>query len=415
MKSALTKILAIETSCDETAAAVLIGSITAKKPSFRIASSVVHSQIEIHKGMGGVVPEVAARAHMQYILPITEKALVDAKLALKDLHYIAVTSGPGLVVSLIVGTEFAKGLSLASGIPLLPTNHMSGHLYSAFAENPGKVKFPVLSLIVSGGHTMFVLMKDYKHYQVIGETVDDAAGEAFDKVARLLKLPYPGGPEISKLAKLGKTDIKFPRPMLSEQNFKFSFSGLKTAVLYYIERIQQAVPLNAQFSIAESRSLKNIERMQQAVPLNAQFSIAESRSLKNIERIRSGSPQQGNSGQKQNSEKTMRPLSKQQKADIAMSFENAVVDVLVTKALRAVKKYNCKTVSLSGGVAANTKLRESLQAMCTENKLDFSLPEFELCTDNAQMIAMAAYFHLYNGGKPTPPGKVKADPSWELK
>src|SRR6476469_9800792 len=299
-------ILAIETSCDETAASVLRGSITATKPSFKFLSSVVNSQIDIHKKTGGVVPEVAARAHMQNILPVTEKALRDAKLELKDIDYLAVTSGPGLVVSLIVGTEFAKGLSLATGIPLLPTNHMAGHLYSAFAQEPAKVKFPVLSIIVSGGHTMFLLMRDYKNYKVIGNTVDDAAGEAFDKVARLLKLPYPGGPEISKLALKGKTDLKFPRPMLAEQHFDFSFSGLKTAVLYYIERI------------TKSRT---------------------------------------------------RSLTPQEKADIAMSFENAVADVITKKAERAIKKYRCQTVSLSGGVAANRMLRSELENMCKANKV----------------------------------------------
>ncbi len=349
MKSTPTqmKLLAIETSCDETAASVLTGNTNSKMPQFSILSSVVKSQIEIHKKTGGVVPEVAARAHMQNIQPVVAKALADAKLKLSDIDYLAVTSGPGLVVSLIVGTEFAKGLSLATGIPLLPTNHMAGHLYSAFAKEPAKIKFPVLSLIVSGGHTMFILMRDLKNYKVIGNTVDDAAGEAFDKVARLLRLPYPGGPEISKLAKLGKTDIKFPRPMLHDQNFQFSFSGLKTAVLYHMDKLQK-------------------------------------------------------------------PISKQQKADIAMSFENAVVDVLTTKALRAVKKFGCKTVSLSGGVAANTALRKGLGEMCAENKIDFTVPDFEFCTDNAQMIAVAAYMNLRNGQQPIPTGKIKADPSWEL-
>jgi N6-L-threonylcarbamoyladenine synthase len=197
------KILAFETSCDETAAAVLVGTL-GTKPKFKIVSSVVKSQIGIHKKTGGVVPEVAARAHMQNILPVTEKALRDAKLTLEQIDYVAVTAGPGLVVSLIVGTEFAKGLALAANLPLIPVNHMAGHLYSAFAKHPAKVKFPVLSIIVSGGHTLLVLMKDYKHYTVIGSTVDDAAGEAFDKVARLLGLPYPGGPAISKLARQGR-------------------------------------------------------------------------------------------------------------------------------------------------------------------------------------------------------------------
>lgn len=350
----LINILAIETSCDETAASVLSGDLASAQPNFKFRSSVVKSQIEIHKKTGGVVPEVAAREHMVNILPVTEKALTDSKLKLNQIDYLAVTSGPGLVVSLIVGTEFAKGLSLASKIPLLPTNHMEGHLYSAFAKHPSKVKFPVLSIIVSGGHTMFVLMKDYKNYKVIGSTVDDAAGEAFDKIARLLKLPYPGGPEISKLAKYGKTDLKFPRPMLDKQNFQFSFSGLKTAVLYYIDKLTAQRKLNK------------------------------------------------------------RSLTKQEKCDIAMSFENAVVDVLTTKAQRAVTKYGCKTISLSGGVAANTALREALRYMCIDQKISFSVPDFELCTDNAQMIALAAYFNLRGGSKPVPAGKVKADPSWEI-
>lgn len=347
-------ILAIETSCDETAASVLSGNLTGVHPNFKFLSSVVKSQIDIHRKTGGVVPEVAAREHMVNILPVTEKALLDAKLKLNQVDYLAVTSGPGLVVSLIVGTEFAKGLSLASKVPLLPTNHMEGHLYSAFADQTKPVKFPVLSIIVSGGHTMFVLMKDYKNYKVIGSTVDDAAGEAFDKIARLLKLPYPGGPEISKLAKSGKTDLKFPRPMLDQKNFQFSFSGLKTAVLYYIDRVT-----------SQGKQKK-------------------------------------------------RSLTKQEKCDIAMSFENAVVDVLTTKALRATKKFGCKTISLSGGVAANTALRNSLKAMCSDSNIRFSVPDFELCTDNAQMIALAAYFNLRSGNKPVPAGKVKADPSWEI-
>lgn len=341
------KILAIETSCDETAASVLTGNLKGK-PNFQIKSSIVKSQIAIHKRTGGVVPEVAARAHMQNIKPVVDKALTHAKLKLSDINYIAVTSGPGLVVSLIVGTEFAKGLAVAGNIPLLPTNHMEGHLYSAFAKKPESVKFPVLSIIVSGGHTMLVVMKDFKNYKVIGSTVDDAAGEAFDKVARLLKLPYPGGPEISKLAKRGKTDVNFPRPMIGSKNFDFSFSGLKTAVLYYMDKL--------------------------------------------------GSP-----------------ISLQQKADIALSFEAAVVDVLTQKALRACMKYKCKTISLSGGVAANRPLRESLEKISKDNNLKFTVPDFELCTDNAQMIAIAAYFNLRAGQKPQKPSTVSANPAWEIK
>jgi len=340
-------ILAIESSCDETAAAVLQGTIHSSRPRFRMLSAVVKSQITLHQKTGGVVPEVAARAHIQNILPVTEKALHDAQLQLADIDYIAVTSGPGLVVSLIVGVEFTKGLALATGKPLIPTNHMAGHLYSAFADRPEKVKFPVLSLVVSGGHTMLMLMKSYQDYRVIGETRDDAAGEAFDKVARLLKLPYPGGPEVSKLAMSGKTDLKFTRPMLHENNFNFSFSGLKTAVLYYMDKLP-------------------------------------------------------------------RPINRQTKADIALSFERAVSDVLITKALRAAKKFHCKTISLSGGVAANKHLRTTLTQACQKNQLDLRIPTFELCTDNAQMIAIAAYFKLRHGYKPVNPVKVKADPRWEL-
>jgi tRNA N6-adenosine threonylcarbamoyltransferase len=343
-------ILAIESSCDETAAAVVAGNIRGSKPEFRILSSVIKSQIAIHQKTGGVVPEVAARAHIQNILPVTRKALNDAGVKLADLNYIAVTSGPGLVVSLIVGVEFAKGLSLATGLPLVPTNHMAGHLYSAFTAAPEKVNFPVLSIVVSGGHTMLILMEDYHHFRVIGETVDDAAGEAFDKVARLLTTEgqYRGGPQVSKLAKRGKTDLKFTRPMLHADNFKFSFSGLKTAVLYYMDKL-------------------------------------------------------------------VKPISPQQKADIAMSFERAVADVLVTKAMRAAKNYGCKTVSLSGGVAANTHLRKTLAVACREAKLALNIPPFELCTDNAQMIAIAAYFKLRGGSQPVSPARVKANPHWELR
>lgn len=329
----------------------MAGKTTAKNPQFKFLSSVIKSQIVIHKKTGGVVPEVAARAHMANIMPVVHKTLTDAQVQLDDIDYIAVTAGPGLVVSLIVGTEFAKALSLATHKPLLPTNHMAGHLYSAFQTKPSAIKFPVLSIIVSGGHTMLVVMRDYKNYQVIGSTVDDAAGEAFDKIARLLNLPYPGGPQISKLALKGKSDIGFPRPMLNADNYDFSFSGLKTAVLYYIDKIT------------------------------------------------------GNGKVK---------LKAQDKADIALSFENAVVEVLASKSLRACRQYQCRTVALSGGVAANRALRQSLAKLCRQNELEFIVPDPELCTDNAQMIALAAYFHLYNGGRAVPPAQVKANPAWEI-
>jgi N6-L-threonylcarbamoyladenine synthase len=346
MKKSEVKILAIETSCDETAAAILHGKLGNKNPEFKILSSVVNSQIEIHKKSGGVIPEVAARAHVKNIVPVVKETLSKAKIDLNDIDYFAVTSGPGLIVSLVIGVEFTKALAMTTGKKIIPTNHMAGHLYSAFAEKPAKTSFPVVSLIVSGGHTMLMVLKDYKHYKVIGSTVDDAAGEAFDKVAKLLNLPYPGGPEISKLAEKGKPDFVFPRPMLNQKNFDFSFSGLKTSVRYHL--LEQPAKTN------------------------------------------------------------------QLKANVARAFEDAVVDTLVTKTIRAAQKYNAKTIALSGGVAANKKLRETLAKESQKNKINFTKPSFELCTDNAQMIAIAAYMRLLQGFKPVSYNKVNANPNWEL-
>ena len=339
-------ILAIESSTDETAACVLTGDISARQPKFNILSSVVRSQILLHRKYGGVVPELAAREHIKHIEPVVKKALADVNLQLSDLDYIAVTAGPGLVPALVVGVEFAKTISNALGIPLLPINHMEGHMYSAFGgESPiANIKYPIISLIVSGGHTMLVLMKDEKNYKVIGSTVDDASGEAFDKVARLLGLPYPGGPEISKLAETTKsTSVKFPRPMLNQKNFDFSFSGLKTAVVNYVK-----------------------------------------------------------------------DHPKYNKAEIAKDFQDAVVDVLVQKTTRAAIAHKAKTITLTGGVAANKELRKKLQDASSGLRVQFIVPPFSLCTDNAGMIAIAAYLKLKNGMKPVPVSKVKADPAWEI-
>ena len=346
-KSSQINILAVESSCDETAGAILTGSLKTSTSQFKMVSSVKKSQITTHRKTGGIVPEVAARQHMQDIMPVIQQTLKNAKMKLSDVDYFAITTGPGLVVSLIVGTEFIKGLSYALNKPIIPTNHMAGHMYSAFGINPDKVKFPVLSVIVSGGHTMLVVMKSFYDYKVIGETVDDAAGEAFDKVARILGLPYPGGPEISKLAKNGKTDISFPRPMIKEPNFNFSFSGLKTAVLYYTDKLPPK-------------------------------------------------------------------FTPQQKADIAMSFENAVVDVITIKAIKAAQKYVCQTITLSGGVSANAKLRKTLKEKAAHNDIQFIAPSSELCTDNAQMIAIAAYFKLRNNYQPVNPKSVQVNPHWNI-
>jgi|SRR3989344_5779288 len=343
-------ILALETSCDETAAAVLTVADDGLRPKIKTLSSVLKSQIALHSKMGGVVPEAAARAHVKYIRPVVEKTIHDSQLTINDIDYIAVTHGPGLIPSLLVGVEFAKALSFATGKPMIPVNHMLGHLYSPFAKASGdKSPFPNISLIVSGGHTILVLMKDIKNYKVLGQTLDDAAGEAFDKVAKMLNLPYPGGPEVSKLATDGNPQaINFPRPMLNHKNYDFSFSGLKTAVLYYLR------DLNAK-----------------RYPLNAM-------------------------------------------QDICASFQQAVVDVLVTKTLRAAKEFNARSISLSGGVAANKLLRDTLNLKSKTLNLKFMAPPMNLCTDNAEMIGLAAAFMLKNGFKPVSYKKVKADSNLQL-
>ena len=339
-------ILAIESSCDETAAAV----IRSGGRQSDILSSVVSSQIDIHKQYGGVVPEVAARHHVINILPVVMEALQAAKAGKKDLDLIAVTAGPGLITSLIIGVEAAKALSLAWGVPLLAVNHMYGHIAGNFLQ---PLSFPAVCLVVSGGHTEIVVMKDYLNNKKIGQTVDDAAGEAFDKVAKLLDLGYPGGPIVSKLAdEFAATEknakIKLPRPMLSSNDFNFSFSGLKTAVLYAAQKMTPA------------------ERKKRA-------------------------------------------------AEICFEFQNAAIDVLVGKTIKAAQKIKAKTVLLAGGVAANKKLRESLKAAAEGNGFKFSVPEFKLCTDNAAMIGLAAAQIIKKKNVPVDNyKKVRVDCGWEL-
>lgn len=355
IKKGKINILAIETSCDETAAAVLSVDKTKKPlPNIATLSSVVKSQIQLHSKMGGVVPEVAARAHVKHIRPVIESALTASHLPLTAVDYIAVTQGPGLIPSLIIGVEFAKGLSLATNKPMIAVNHMLGHLYSPFGQfkdKGSKIKdvFPMISLIVSGGHTMIVLVKSIKDYKVLGQTVDDAAGEAFDKVAKLLGLPYPGGPEVSKLASTGNPlAINFPRPMLTASNYNFSFSGLKTAVLYYVKD--------------QGSKIKDIGL----------------------------------------------------KADVCASFQAAAIDVLVQKTLRAAKSFKAKSISISGGVSANKALRETMESECQKQNFNFYVPPMGLSTDNAEMIGLAAAFMLYNGYKPIKYNKLKADSNLEL-
>ncbi len=319
-------ILGIETSCDDTSVALV-----EKTPQgFKILSNVVSSQIKVHASYGGIVPNLAAREHLKNIIPCLNKALEKNKKEKIDL--IAVTQGPGLIPSLLIGVNFAKALAYHWQKPLIGINHMEGHIYANWLSGlnnlPDKKIFPSLSLIVSGGHTQLILMNGHGKYQLLGETRDDAAGEAFDKVAKLMNLGYPGGPIISQQAKLGNPQrFDFPRPMLKEKNYDFSFSGLKTAVLYLIEK--QKIKLTQ----------KNIN-------------------------------------------------------DLAASFQQAALDVLIHKTIKAAQEYQVKTILLSGGVAANSELRQQL-AKAIENKLnniDFYLPKVEHCGDNAAMICAAAGF-----------------------
>jgi len=341
-------ILAIESSCDETAAAIV--RINGAKAE--ILANVVSSQIDIHKQYGGVVPEVAARHHVINILPVIMEALQKSRVNKNDLDLIAVTAGPGLITSLIVGVEAAKALSAAWRIPLLAVNHMYGHIAGNFLQ---PILFPAVCLVVSGGHTEIVVMKDYVNNKKIGQTVDDAAGEAFDKVAKLMDLGYPGGPIVSAKAEefintnsKFKNQIKLPRPMLDKPDFNFSFSGLKTAVLYAAQKLN---------------------------------------------------PKE----------------KKSRTSEICHEFQNAVIDVLVGKTIKAAKKIKAKTVLLAGGVAANKKLRESLKAAAEEKGFKFSVPEFKLCTDNAAMIGLAAAQIIRNKKVPLDNyKKIVVDCGWEL-
>lgn len=345
------KILAIESSCDETAAAVLEG----RGSKLRLLSNIVSSQIALHRAYGGVVPEVAAREHVLNILPVIEEALKAAGIkrteAAKKLSAIAVTTGPGLITSLMIGVETAKTLSYVWKLPAVAVNHIEGHLYSNFIT--ASPKLPALILTVSGGHTQLVHMKTHLSYKTIGETRDDAAGEAFDKAAKLLGLGYPGGPLVSKAATeyanlikqdLASPSIILPRPMLNDKSYDFSFSGLKTALLY------------------ETRKDKDYKK-----------------------RIN----------------------------EYCYAFEQAVVDVLVTKTMRAAKKLGVKSVMLAGGVAANKALRERLSAEVSNAGLAFAMPDLSYTTDNAAMIAAAGYFK-FKAGKTTPWRKLKVDPNLEL-
>lgn len=316
-------ILAIESSCDETAASVMRGGREE-------LSSVVASQIDFHARFGGVVPEIASRKHTEAIVGVVDQALESAGVTFAEIDAVAVTAGPGLVGALVVGLAYAKGAACATGLPLIGVNHLEGHIYAARLLDPG-LEPPLVALLVSGGHTMLVFVPEWGRYEVLGGTLDDAAGEAFDKVAKLLGLGYPGGPVISRLAAEGDPHaIPFPRPMLRSDDLDVSLSGLKTAVIQYVERERR-----------EGRELR--------LP------------------------------------------------DIAASFQAAVTDVQVAKTLKAVRSHAARAVVLAGGVAANPALRESLRAALAVEGVTLSVPPFDLCTDNASMIAAAAHDALVSG------------------
>lgn len=316
-------ILGIDTSCDDTSAALV-------NDNGSILSSIVSSQTEIHKRYGGIVPELASRRHIEMIWPVVDEALGAANTSLDAVHAIAVCHGPGLIGSLLVGCGFAKALSYARGIPLVGVNHLEGHIFSAFLEQE-KPEFPFLSLIASGGHTSLYIVRSFGQYEELGRTRDDAAGEAYDKVSKLLGLGYPGGPVIDRMARDGNAEaFDFPRAYVPE-SFDFSFSGLKTAVKLTAE--------------------KNVALL-------------------------------GNPGFL---------------ADIAASFQSAVVDVLVRKVRWAIVKTGIRNVALSGGVSANSGLRKKIQEMADERGAKVFLPSLDLCTDNAAMIASAGYHHYISG------------------
>lgn len=316
-------ILGIETSCDETAAAVV-------RNGREVLSNVISSQIELHKLYGGVVPEIASRKHIEKINQVIEEALEEANVTLDDIDAIGVTYGPGLVGALLVGVAEAKAISYAKNIDLVGVHHIGGHISANYIENLD-LEPPFMCLVVSGGHTHLLLVKDYGKYEIIGRTRDDAAGEAFDKVARAIGLGYPGGPKIDKLSKEGNPNaIQFPRAHIDENEYDFSFSGVKSAVLNYINGC----------------NMKNIE-------INH--------------------------------------------ADIAASFQHAVVDVLVNNAIHAAKKYNMSKLAIAGGVASNSTLRSAMQEACQENNIKFFHPSPIFCTDNAAMIGVAAYYEYMKG------------------
>ncbi len=314
-----TLVLGIETSCDETAAALVMGG-------YDVVASAVSTQVDLHAQFGGVVPEIASRAHLDLLNPMVARVIVEAGITDDRIDAVACTVGPGLIGALLVGVSAAKALALTWDVPFVGVNHMEAHLYAAFLEDP-TLEFPMVVLLVSGGHTMLIEMQGHGRYRLLGQTIDDAAGEAFDKVARFLGLDYPGGPAIDREAVHGDPDaINFPRAMLQE-GLDFSFSGLKTSVMNYVRKHPDVST-----------------------------------------------------------------------ADVAASFQAAVVDVLVTKARRAAEQVGARGLVLGGGVAANSLLRERFLSVCTDAGIQGFLPSRGMCTDNAAMIAAVGWHRLRSDG-----------------
>lgn len=315
-------ILSIETSCDETAASVI-------KNGNEIMSNEVVTQMMTHKKFGGVVPEVASRQHVEVMTQVIDEALSNANMTMDDIDAIAVTEGPGLIGALLVGVASAKALAFSHQKPLIPVHHIAGHIYANHLVKP--LQFPLIALIVSGGHTELIYMKNHLDFEIIGETRDDAVGEAYDKVARTIGLSYPGGPEVDRLAQIGKDTLNFPRVWLEKDSYDFSFSGLKSAVINTLHNKKQ----------------------------------------KNEEIV---------------------------KEDVATSFQNSVVEVLVGKTMSAVKEYNVEHLIVAGGVAANKGLRSALEKESNKLGIELSVPPLNLCTDNAAMIGSVAHF-LYENNR----------------
>ncbi len=373
-------ILAIETSCDDTGLAVVQAEGGFSEPKFKVLENLVSSQIKIHRPFGGVVPNLAKREHIKNLPILYKKLLATNYKLLSTIDLIAVTVGPGLEPALWTGITFAEELSRKTKKPLIGANHLEGHLYSFLllkktassrfkvprlrqgfgGQESSKSMFPAIALLVSGGHTALLLMKNLKEWKILGETRDDAAGEAFDKVARMLKLPYPGGPEIERLAlsmpKGEKPSINFPKPMLNQKNYDFSFSGLKTSVFYFLREQKIKGIMDNESRIKGKKSIIH----------NSQFTIQ----------------------------------------DVAASFQKTVIEVLARKTERAAVEFSTRSIILCGGVAANKVLRKELKRTADGLGINFFVPEMEYNNDNAAMIAAAGYFAYLKGKKSAQSGSA---------